>query len=200
MHDEGYIKFSLTMRADLVPEHPELALLNNARQQLYAMGLVGAYANGVGFGNLSLRAEGEQFIITGSGTGSKKQLSAADYALVEEFDSERNAVVASGMVKASSESMTHGALYRADGRIGAVIHIHSRSLFDALRSDGAPQTPATAAFGTPALARAIAVLVKDSSAPSGFFVTAGHDEGVVAYGTTVGEALEIICRLMARYI
>ncbi len=193
--DEGYIKFSLELIKTALPIDVSLYEINKVREKLYNLGLIGAYSNGIGYGNISIRYGStikNQFVITGSATGNKDILYSKDYCVVTDFDIFKNKVVCEGAIKASSESMTHGAIYQVDANVVAVIHIHSRKLFDFMLKGNHPQTPKSAKFGTPDLAIAIAKLVKNSKKSSGIFVTAGHDEGIIAYGTTIQEALNLI--------
>ncbi|MEG1610717.1 MAG: class II aldolase/adducin family protein, partial [Bilophila sp.] len=139
-----------------------------------------------------LRVEGNRFLISGSGTGSSRVLGEAGYSLVCAFSPEKNEVVSLGAVQASSEAMTHGAIYQANPAVRCVIHVHSQEGFARLLRQGWAHTPQDAAYGTPELSRAVEALVKTDSC--GVFVTAGHAEGLFAYGTTVQDALESLLR------
>ena len=130
--DEGYVKFSLSMTDGDVPKHPDWEKLNEARGTLHQLGLIGTYANGIGFGNASMRNSGLEFIITGTATGGIPILKEDDYCLVQSFELEKNHVRATGRTKASSESMTHGAIYSADESIRCVLHFHSRKILSTL--------------------------------------------------------------------
>ena len=128
--DEGYIKFKCIWdQGDF--DFPDLLLqsLSQWRSKLYALNLVGAYDNGIGFGNISGRTQAQRFIITGSATGGKPELTQADYALVTRYRIDQNQVESTGQTKASSETMTHAALYESSPDIQAR-HPHppSRSL------------------------------------------------------------------------
>ncbi len=193
--DEGYIKFTVHLTNGPAPAHPALDELNRARTQLHDLKLIGMYPNGIGYGNLSLCAEDPStFIISGTATGSKRVLDAEDYCLVDSFNLAANEVRCIGRVKASSESMSHGAVYRACAGAQCVIHIHSRALFDFMLAGPYPRTSETAAFGTPELAEEIGALAA-ASPEGGLFATAGHEEGVIAYGPTLPATLETILDL-----
>ena len=187
--DEGYIKFTVHLTDGPAPTHPDLDELNRARTQLHDLGLIGMYPNGIGYGNISLRAnDPAKFIISGSATGDKRVLDAEEYCLVDSFNLATNEVLCTGQIKASSESMSHGAVYRASPDARCVIHIHNRELFDFMLAGSYPRTSATAAFGTPELAKEIGKLSVTS--PKGeIFATAGHEEGIIAYGPTIADAL-----------
>jgi ribulose-5-phosphate 4-epimerase/fuculose-1-phosphate aldolase len=95
--------------------------------------------------------------------------------------------------------MSHGAIYRACPAARAVIHIHSRKIFDGMLRDNYPRTPADVPYGTPEMARAIIARVKERGESPGVIVMAGHDEGVIAYGTSVKEALNPVLELYYKY-
>ena len=184
MHDEkGYIQFRCDWTdapPPVVP--PELVAWRN---RLHAMNLIGVYPDGIGFGNISIR---EPFIISGTATGHLEVAKADHFAEIVSFDIAGNAVNCSGRVKASSESLSHAAVYAADPAARAVIHVHHLAAWESLRGR-APTTDPAAEAGTPAMADAIAGLVH-----AGFFVMGGHREGLVACGRTLDEAGE---RLLA---
>ena len=198
IYDEGYIKFSLEMKEGSAPIHSGLQELMEGREILFDKKLIGAYHNGIGYGNVSIRTLENQFIITGSATGNKFPLSTSDYCEVQSFDLAQNSVVAYGPINASSESMTHGAIYETNSAVQCVMHIHSRTLFDRMLGAGHLHTPVEAAFGTPDLAFAIADLVKGEELKGknrGIFVTAGHDEGIIAYGESIAITLMLLLDL-----
>ena len=98
--------------------------LDAARTTLHDAGLIGVYPSGIGYGNISLRLAGNLFLISGSGTGSSRLLGKQGYSLVHAFDPLKNTVASFGPIQASSESMTHGAVYGAANKARCVIHIH----------------------------------------------------------------------------
>jgi ribulose-5-phosphate 4-epimerase/fuculose-1-phosphate aldolase len=192
MINEGYIKYRAQRVDGAIPEHADFAELNRCRTVLFDLKLIGLYPNGIGYGNVSIRAKETQFIISGSATGGLRELTKDHYALVESFDLAKNSVTSLGRIDASSESMSHGAVYRALPAVNAVIHIHSRKLFDYMRAERYPETDPAIAFGTPELAGAIEALLRSLGTTEGLFVTAGHDEGIIAYGETVESALALV--------
>jgi hypothetical protein len=196
---EGYVKYAADHWSAPAVEPPSWKELNEARTRLYDLGLIGVLPNGVGFGNVSVRLQDGEFLITGTATGGRRVLTPNDYCVVKSFNLEENRVTTSGPVRASSESMSHGAVYRARVSAGCVIHVHSRKIFDAMLGDGSLSTPPEAAYGTPALALSIASLAAGRKAGGGILVLAGHDEGVLAYGASVQEALDLILDLYNKY-
>jgi len=200
MANEGYVKYTAEHTMGPVIETPLWADLNRARTKLREMGLVGMTSDGIGFGNLSLRVEGNKFLISGTATGALPVLGPDGYCLITSFDVDENRVVSTGPVKPSSETMTHGVIYQSCHGANCVIHIHSRQIFDGMLRDKYPTTPETAAYGTPEIALAIRKLVNfDSKKNEGSIVLAGHDEGVIIYGHTVEKALSLTEELYNQY-
>src|SRR5207302_7619303 len=109
----------------------------------------------IGYENISVRlANGREFAITGSATGGVEKLTPAHFAKVTGYDFDRNWLRCEGPIVASSESMTHAAIYEAEPRAGAVIHVHHLELWKRLLHN-APTTPEEIEYGTPAMARAV---------------------------------------------
>lgn len=193
MIDEGYIKYSAVHSTVPSLMYPQWEELNNVRTHLHTLGLIGSYPNGIGYGNVSVRTEGNQFLISGSATGNHAILTRDDYCTVRSFDIAQNTVVSEGAQRqASSESLTHGAVYAHSPTAYCVIHVHSRILFDRMCTAGVLSTSPTAAFGTPELAWAIADLVKKTEQESALFVSLGHDEGIFAYASSIADACALI--------
>jgi hypothetical protein len=190
--DDGVIKYISDRVDGEVSASPDLHVLNEARTLLFDMGLIGAYPDGVGYGNVSIRTSGEQFVITGSATGALRSLHTRQFSLVEAFSIAKNQVRSRGALHASSEAMTHGAIYAANSAVHCVMHVHSRSLFDTHLRMGRLATTAEVAYGTPAMAQAVTQLVLGQLALPVLFAMAGHDEGLVAYGSSVAGVLALL--------
>ncbi|MDQ6655378.1 MAG: class II aldolase/adducin family protein, partial [Verrucomicrobiota bacterium] len=119
-------------------------------------------------------------------------LTAADYARVTAYDLDRNWLRCEGRTVASSESLTHAAVYEGPARISAVIHCHSGALWEQLLALG-PITSATVEYGTPAMAREVQRLFRETDVrQQQIFAMAGHENGVVAFGRTAAEAMVIL--------
>ncbi|MDR0455998.1 MAG: S-methyl-5-thioribose-1-phosphate isomerase [Treponema sp.] len=198
-HDEGYVKYTAEHSPAPAIEAPHWVELNNARTQLHRLGLLGVNPQGIGFGNVSIRFNGEAFLVSGTATGALPALNPADYCLVNSFDLIQNRIVSTGPVTASSEAMTHGAVYRACPAANCVMHIHSGAIFNGMIRDNYPATAQNAAYGTPEIAFALVQCVQELAADEGVVVLAGHDEGVIVWGPTVERALNVILRLNNKY-
>lgn len=189
MMDEGYIKFAAHWaKTNPLPEEA-IAELNAWRQRLYALGLIGAYENGIGFGNISRRyGQQGQFIISGSATGNVSVLEAAHYALVTKVIPAENCLWCEGPVIASSESMSHAAVYQECPWVEGVIHVHHEGLWARLLHQ-VPTTDLNAPYGSPEMAASIIRLLRETDLKARkIFVMEGHKEGIFAFGASLAEA------------
>lgn len=193
MTDEGYIKFSADWQKAPAFPAPKIAALNAYRQELYKMGLIGAYDNGIGFGNISRRSEGEGlFYISGSKTGNLSVLDARHYALVTDVAAEENRLSCTGPVIASSESMSHAVLYEECPEANGVIHVHNLSLWEKLMHH-VPSTDASAPYGSPEMVESIRRLLhKTDLKKQKIFVMEGHREGIFTFGNDLADALQVL--------
>lgn len=193
MIDEGYIKFSANWQKAPPFPYTIIAELNAYRQELYEMGLIGAYANGVGFGNISCRAEKEGlFFISGSKTGNFSHLDAGHYALVTAVSAAENCLSCTGPVIASSESMSHAVLYEECPGVNGVIHVHDLALWQKLMHK-VPTTDASAPYGSPEMVACIRQLLhKTDLKKRRIFVMEGHEEGIFTFGEDLDEALSVL--------
>src|SRR5665647_1358446 len=128
---DGYIKFDCHISTEKLNIPSELfAPLNFWRDELWLKCLIGAYPNGIGYGNISVRVpQSNQFYISGTATGGIPELDQIHYPLVDRCDPAQNSIWCRGLIKASAESMSHAAIYNASPETGAVVHIHSRELW-----------------------------------------------------------------------
>lgn len=192
--DEGYIKFQLYWKERAVEFPQEIAALMEARDEMHTRGLIGVYDNGIGFGNISIRhpQERNQFIISGSATGGHFPCSSSHFAIVDQYNISSNQVWCTGPAKASSESMTHAVIYELDASIQAVIHVHHFALWKSLLNQ-VPTTDESVPYGTPEMASAVQELYRRGGLQeTQLLAMAGHEEGLIAYGTTLREASTIL--------
>lgn len=149
-------------------------------------------ADGVGYGNISTRYNGNQFIISGTQTGGLEKLSKEHFTLVTSVDFEKNSVFCRGPVKASAESLTHAMMYQLDKNIRGVIHIHHRNMWEQLQKK-VPTTGASVPYGTIAMCREVERLYKESDLKEKkIIVMAGHQDGIISFGKDLKEALHLL--------
>ncbi|MBN1599054.1 MAG: class II aldolase/adducin family protein [Bacteroidales bacterium] len=195
MNNEGYIKFDCIWKNESIDIPAEIFhSLNSWRDKLYNLSLIGVYQNGISYGNLSIKNSDGTFYITGSATGRKRFLSYNDYALVSEWHFEKNSLICNGKTKASSESLTHAAIYEADNTIKAVIHIHSEDIWNNLLNK-IPATGMDIDYGTPEMAYELKrILVNKNNVLKSIIIMGGHREGILAFGESLDFAGDIILK------
>jgi ribulose-5-phosphate 4-epimerase/fuculose-1-phosphate aldolase len=188
-----YIKFTCEQAATEITRFGALAELNAYRRKLLHLRVIGVNANGIGFGNLSIRDSAtENFYITGSATGRKPELTLADCARVVAYDFEKNWLRYEGSAIPSSESLTHAAVYESDAKAGSVIHCHDSKLWAALLNK-APTSSKAVDYGTPEMACEVTRLFKVTDVQSTkILVMAGHEGGIVAFGKDLEEAFAVL--------
>lgn len=194
--NEGVIQYRLDFKQQVLPDELCLTDLNNCRSRLWRQSLIGQdpqrYA-GLGYGNLSQRCKhsthDSAFLISGSQTGHLAQLQASDYALVLNCQPQQNYLKAIGQTPPSSEAMTHAVIYQTLAWVQGVIHVHWPKLWQNAPLLGLPTTAAWISYGTPAMAEAIKrLLLKTDVFSSGIVAMLGHEDGIVAWGTTLEAA------------
>ena len=199
---EGVIKYRLVYRNTgplFDHDYSDLDRWHRRFKQAGVLGQDPARYGGLGFGNLSERIDESSFLVSGTQTGHLDFLTPEYYALVTAVDIAANVVEARGPVKPSSESLTHAAVYALDPAIGFVFHVHSPDIWRARANLGISETAPDVAYGTPAMAMEIQRLYESGQLGSpGILAMAGHEDGIVGFGGTAGEAGESILRILCR--
>ena len=183
--NDGYIKYGCQWRQSGPITFDEFDELNHWRERLYHTGIIGITQNGIGFGNISVRATPGLFIISGSATGGLARLGPEHYSRVLHTDISLNTVDCEGAVRASSESLTHWAVYEQCPRCMAVAHGHHPEAWRRWL-DYLPTTDREAAYGTPELAQNVARLIDGKT--EGTLILGGHEDGLLTFGPTLEAA------------
>jgi len=200
---EGVIKFKLEHENIDIINLNSLFDLNRWREKLFKLKLIGQDPlryGGYAYGNLSRRLENgsNEFIISGSQTSHLPELAASHYAWVVEADIQRNYLKSRGLVKPSSEALTHSVFYQSDPAIKFVFHVHSPEIWNDARVLNIPVTDAAVAYGTPAMAEEIKKLFTSSQMQTGRIVAmGGHRDGIISFGQNAdqaGDALLVVLR------
>ncbi len=193
--DEGYIKYNSDWENREIEIDEALFVdINYWRKRFYSKGWIGVYPDGIGFGNISLRLNGNQFLISGSATGAHKEMEKAHYSIVRDFDLQLNSLNCYGSVAASSESLSHAALYKADKSISRIVHIHNMELWKKWKNK-LPTTSKSIAYGTPEMAFGLQDCLKTISGSKGIIIMGGHAEGIIAFGNDFEEIAKLLDEL-----
>lgn len=193
---EGVVKYTLNFSQRAIENSVSIDLLEHWRQKLMQPGLVGQDDNrydGYGFGNISQRVDASRFIISGTQTGHFETLERRHYAVVTDFDKQKNTLEAYGEWKPSSEALSHAAIYQANPAIAAVFHVHSPAIWGNYQQLDTRTTAASVPYGTPAMADALQAAINGDN---GSIVMLGHEDGVVAYGLSCDQAGQVLLSLL----
>lgn len=198
---EGVVKYSLDFTLKEISYEKEYQVLEECRERLYALGLIGAYCDGIGYGNISQRiVDTDKFLITATQTGDLNSLTSKEYSLVENIDFRSFKTTAIGMSRPSSECITHGAIYSLDKEINAVIHIHNEKLWNFMLENNLLSTNDTL-YGTPEMVKDVIEIYKDIDVLSNnVFVMKGHFEGIVSFGKNIAQAEKSVYEIIKKFL
>jgi len=199
--DEGYVKYRSLWTKAPAPHAAAAEELETWRQPLFEAELIGEYEeHGIGFGNISIRCgEPGQFLISGTQTGHLARTDKSHYALVTSWSVHSNLVCCVGLVQASSEAMTHAAIYQLDQHIGAIVHVHSADLW-CHYMNSLPTTAPDVPYGTPEMANEFRRLYQDTDfRKTQLAIMGGHDEGIISIGATLEEAAQRVLQINSAF-
>lgn len=205
---EGVIKYQLEYIRQPVELINNFDTLNTWRTIMFKLGLIGCDPHrysGYGFGNISHKLKNKipspvpsPFLISGTQTGHLLNLEKDQYVLVTKADCCKNQITAEGMVKPSSEALTHAAVYAADPDINWIIHVHSPAIWKYTSHLSVPYIDSTIPYGSTEMANAVKQLLSQESArQQGIFSMLGHQDGIVSFGSTAEQAGLTIIKYLA---
>jgi ribulose-5-phosphate 4-epimerase/fuculose-1-phosphate aldolase len=206
--DDGIIKYDRSNFTQCGPINlVEYSDLEYWRKKLFKLNLIGEYPDlHVGFGNISViknyshfyQSPLPQFIITGTQTGKYSDLDGRFYTRVLNYDINNLKIEMLGPIEASSEALTHAAIYAHNKNIKAIFHIHSAKIWNGMIKDKTNFTCKSIPYGTVEMARATERCIDQKD--FGSFCMHGHEDGVVSYGRSLDEAGQLILELYNRYL
>lgn len=205
--DDGVIKYDnsgFELSAPLSAE--EYVEIEAWRKRLFELKLIGEYLpEKIGYGNLSMKRDYSlihktnqtQFVITGTQTGGLPDLDGNSYTRVLGYDFNTWKIKAQGPINASSEALTHAAIYMANpSEINCVFHIHNKEIWKGMIAGDYDSTAEDIPYGTIEMAEAVKASVTSTS---GILVMKGHEDGVISYGRTLEEAGELILEVHRKF-
>ncbi len=176
---EGIIKFKANWKNTDSISKDEYAFINPWRKLCFDKSIIGVGDDGIGYGNISFRiGKTNQFVISGSATGHIPNLESKHYSKVVDFDIVNNSIDCRGRTIASSESMSHAAIYAANSNIKCVIHLHHKKLWEDNKNQ-LPTTDTSIEYGTVAMAEAIFNMVKNININQ--IIMGGHENGIILF-------------------
>jgi hypothetical protein len=201
--DDGIIKFDRSSFIEINSlEKDEYFALEAWRKRLYQLELIGEYPiEKIGFGNMSCKNDYSiyathtkpQFVITGTQTGKYPDLDGHFYTRIIDYDLDKNKVIAMGPVDASSETLTHAAIYETNNDIHAIFHVHHKELWNYILNKNLPHTKKEIPYGTIEMAREAQSLFPGKA--RGIFAMEGHEDGVIAFSTSLDDCGKIVLDL-----
>jgi L-ribulose-5-phosphate 4-epimerase len=194
---EGVVKYTVQHETARITFPPEMSELMEWRRRLRALNLIGADSEGIGYGNLSIRLYGSPtFLITSSQSSGLTEVDQQHFARVTVVDLDKNFLRSVGERPPSSEALTHAALYQVNGAIRAIVHVHSRSIWEACR-DRLPTSRDDVPYGTPEMGYEMVRLHKRRAlGRQGVIVMGGHQDGVIAFAPSMAEAAGEVLKLL----
>ena len=193
--DDGVIKFNFKLDKTHKIEPDEVAQIESFRKRLYNLTLIGEYLpQNIGYGNLSYRVFNDEFIISGTQTGKYPELTSDQYSHVYKSDLNTMKVLAQGKISPSSESLTHYAIYKSCPQINYILHIHHNGLWNFMLKNDYTQTKKEINYGTTEMAQEAQRCIGRNS--KGIFAMSGHEDGIISYGKSAAEAMELIGKLI----
>ncbi len=201
MEEEGVVKYSLKYTNTSELALKECKKIESVRSRLFSLGLIGAYSNGIGYGNISVRYKKKNsFVITATQTGELSKLTPNYYSFVKKVDFIKFRTYAKGPNRPSSEAITHACIYNLHKDIKAVIHIHNEKIWEYMLTNNYLSTNDTP-YGTLEMVEDVKDIYKNiDPLINNAFVMKGHFEGVVTFGKSLKEAettlYEIIQKLL----
>lgn len=206
--DDGFIKYDRSNFSQCPAlAEAEYRSLEYWRKKLFELNLIGEYPEEkIGYGNISMvvdyrqhfGSDHPQFIITGTQTGKYPDLDGNHYTRVLDYEIDKLKIKMMGPIEASSEALTHAAIYSANHHIKVVFHIHSPAIWKGMIADKSNFTAKSIPYGTVEMARATQKCIEGKN--KGCFCMKGHQDGIVIYGETLEEVGELTLNLHRKYV
>ena len=188
---DGVIKYNLNFNKSEPLKKSLWEDIEKVRIKLHDINLIGE-KDGIGFGNISQRISEKSFVITGTQTGHLKDLDKNHYSFVKNYNDREFFLDSCGACQPSSEALTHGTIYDLSPKINAVIHIHSKKLWNFMLANNYHKT-AKVPYGSIQMIDEVQRIYQNIDPLSKpLFVMSGHEDGIISFGKDLDEALEVI--------
>ena len=196
---DGVIKYKFDFKQTKPLKLSQYEAIETLRKRLYSLKLIGIH-EGIGYGNISQKNNDCTFVVTGTQTGHLASLQGEHYTLIEAYDDRDFYLKSSGMIKPSSESLTHGTIYNLHDDIKAVIHIHSKALWNFMLQNSYLKTE-DVPYGTQEMIDEVNRIYSTiNPLENTLFVMSGHEDGVIIFGSSLNEAEQTLYSLIADFL
>jgi ribulose-5-phosphate 4-epimerase/fuculose-1-phosphate aldolase len=189
--DDGVIKYKCFHTPGIIT-NTSIQLMQY-RDLCFKKKWIGAYSNGIGYGNISQKTSTDKFVISSTQTGGVPLATEEHFSEVNDYSIDHNWIKSSGIKPASSEALTHAAIYQISSKFLAIIHIHNRVLWKRYLFKK-PTTGSEIPYGTPEMAQEILAL-HHKKPQERCFIMAGHEEGIIAFGESLDIAYQSLLKL-----
>jgi ribulose-5-phosphate 4-epimerase/fuculose-1-phosphate aldolase len=196
---DGIIKYNFDFTKSIPLKKSLWKKIEKTRERLYALKLIGI-KEGIGYGNISQRISQHSFVITGTQTGHLKSLDNRDYSLIEDYNDREFFLKSSGAIKPSSEALTHGTIYNLSPNIGAVIHIHSKTMWNFMLKNSYKKTQNVPYGSTQMIEEVQRIYQNNNPLKNSKFVMSGHEEGVITFGKNLKEAEITLYNIISKIV
>jgi ribulose-5-phosphate 4-epimerase/fuculose-1-phosphate aldolase len=196
---DGIIKYNFDFTKSVPLKKSLWKKIEKTRERLYALKLIGI-KEGIGYGNISQRISQHSFVITGTQTGHLKSLDNRDYSLIEDYNDKEFFLKSSGAIKPSSEALTHGTIYNLSPNIGAVIHIHSKTMWNFMLKNSYKKTQNVPYGSTQMIEEVQRIYQNNNPLKNSKFVMSGHEEGVITFGKNLKEAEITLYNIISKIV
>ena len=197
---DGVIKYNFDFQKSEPLYSLQFAEIESLRKRLFALNLIGVTDEGIGFGNISQRVAKNSFVITGTQTGHLAELDASGYALIEAYDDKEFYLKSSGAIKPSSEALTHGTIYNLSSEISAVIHIHSKVIWQFMLEHDYLATDNVEYGSTEMIDEVNRLFNKINPLSNPKFVMTGHEDGVMVFGRDLLSAELTLYKILGKML
>lgn len=177
MEQESYIKFNCEHLAKDILFPDDIDDLIELGKTLKALGHIGKIDETMGYGNISYCSSDGNIYISASTTGTFATYEKKHFCRILDFDIESNYVKSEGFLPASSETMSHIAVYQSLNDIRFVVHIHSKQLWEKYLNIEITSNKGVK-YGTKEMYYEIVRLL-NSNPDSNMLVMGGHRDGLM---------------------
>jgi len=191
MKQESYIKFKCKHLAKDIQFPADIHKLISIGDELKKHSLIGKIDEDTGFGNISFKEIDNNIVyISASKTGTYGSYKEEHFSKIIAWDAENNYVESAGLLPASSETLSHLAIYEALPWANCVAHVHSEALWNKYRNTEITSND-TIEYGTKEMYFEIVRLLKGHN-ESKLLVMGGHHGGLLVWDKDFNSLKETI--------
>ncbi len=195
MERESYIKFNCRHHVKEISFPAEIDTWLGFGNALKAHKLIGKIDDQTGYGNISFRDRNSGDIyISASKSGTDDTYVKSHFSRIVTWDAEINFVESEGAMPASSETLTHLAVYEALKEVNCVAHIHSEYYWNMYLNHELTSN-LDIEYGTKEMYFEVKRLIEEN-ANAGTLIMGGHKDGILFWDENIFRLKKTISRKM----